>query len=112
MLIFSNGCITYNTVHRAQGYTPERVVVKEGDEVIKNDGVSFAIKRKDAKGENEEVRFIPDSPAQPSMGFAYKPNGAYYALLLLTIPADIVTSPIQLIGFLVIGGLFAGSSLQ
>lgn len=66
LLAISNGCITYNTVEHAQG-------TASGSFFLPTESV-------DADGQ----------PFQTD-----KPHPAYYALLPLTIPADIVTLPIQ-----------------
>ncbi len=66
LLAISNGCITYNTVEHAQG-------TASGSFFLPTESV-------DADGQ----------PFQTD-----KPHPSYYALLPLTIPADIVTLPIQ-----------------
>ncbi len=93
LLLCSNGCITYCTVHRAQGYTSEWVQVKEGDKTFSHKETTYVIQQKRPKEEDQKIDFSRDG------GFAYKPNGVYYVLLPLTVPADIVTAPFQFLWF-------------
>lgn len=74
LLLGSNGCVTYCTVQRAEGH-PERA------------------------NWSQFVQFVgsqtPPPPSQPPP----KPKPAYYALLPLTIPADVALYPIQAFGW-------------
>jgi hypothetical protein len=54
----------------------------------------------DAKGHPEKAMWIVGT--HPSPNPDSKPQPAYYALLPLTVPADIATSPFQLIYYLVL----------
>ena len=81
-------------VQRAEGHTSEWVMVEKTDKVVVHDGISTATRENPPKGEKAEVRFIRASEVG---GYAYRPNPAYYALLPLTVPLDIVTGPFQLL---------------
>jgi hypothetical protein len=73
LLLGSNGCVTYCTVQKAEGH-PER-----------------------ANWSQFVGRQTPPPPCQQPP----KPKPAYYALLPLTIPADIALYPIQAFGWFV-----------
>jgi hypothetical protein len=66
LIVSSNGCLTYNTVEHAQGTATG----------------SFFLPTKSVDVNGDTVH-------------TGKPHPAYYAFLPLTIPTDIVTSPIQ-----------------
>jgi hypothetical protein len=88
--------MTSGAVQRAQGHTSEWVMVEKNETVVEHDGISTWIRENPPKGEKKEIRFIRASEVG---GYAYKPNAAYYALLPLTVPLDIVTGPFQLLWY-------------
>jgi|ERR1700722_14728163 len=73
LLVGSNGCMTYNTIQYAKGH-PENAM-----------WLTFRNPQK------SPPHFVTTTEAHP----------AYYALLPLTVPIDIATSPIQYITVLV-----------
>jgi len=100
-LFFSNGCMTYSSVQRAQGHGGEWVEIKPSDQIIRYDGTNCVIKRISPKGETNEMCLHLETPKDGTQaGYVCKP--AYYALLPLTIPADIATSPFQVLYFVLL----------
>jgi hypothetical protein len=69
LTLLSNGCMTQSSIKYAKG-------------------------RPDEAWTNNKFNSRFPEPADPNV----KPEPSYYALLPLTVPADIVTSPFQLIG--------------
>jgi hypothetical protein len=96
LILGLDGCMTYSAVQRAEGHTSEWVMVEKREQVIQHDGISTVIRQNPSTGEKTETRFIRASEVG---GYAYKPNVAYYGFLPLTVPADIVTSPFQILYF-------------
>jgi hypothetical protein len=106
LLMNSSGCMTYSAVHKARGYTNETVPVSKGDKLIVKDGVYYVFQH--PKDEDVSKLSLPDNmpkTKQPWMWtyYLYKPRPSYYAWLPLSVPADIATSPVQGIVFLLIG---------
>jgi hypothetical protein len=99
ILFSSNGCMTYSSVQRARGHGGEWVEFSSCDRIIQNDGTNCVVTRISPKGETNQMRLHLETP---SAGYVCKP--AYYALLPLTIPADIATFPFQLIFFMIAAG--------
>jgi hypothetical protein len=99
LLVSSNGCMSTGAVQRAEGHTSEWVVVEKTDKVVEHDGICTVTRENPPKGEKAEIRFIRYSEVAGGGGYAYRPNPAYYALLPLTVPLDIVTGPFQLLYF-------------
>ena len=102
LMVSSMGCITGGTIQRGRGYTEEYVPVSVGDATFTHDYTRYVIKRVYAPGETNVIRHV-HAPAKlhlvtsdETVAFAYKPNPAYYLLVPLTVPADILTSPFQL----------------
>jgi len=99
MLFSFNGCMTYSSVQRATGNGGEFVEIGGRDQIVQYDGTNCVIKRISPKGETNEMRLhlVTDHS-----GYVYKPG--YYALLPLTVPADIATLPFQLIFLMIAAG--------
>ena len=84
LLVSLNGCLTYKTIGRAQGTATG----------------SFFLPTKSVDANGVTVRLN-------------KPHPAYYALLPLTIPVDIATSPVQgifILCYVVSGGKIVDQS--
>jgi hypothetical protein len=81
------------------GRQGETIKIKPNDQIIRCDGKDCVIKRIGANGETNEIHL---TLACPEGGYRYMPG--YYALLPLTIPADIATFPFQLIFFMIAAG--------
>lgn len=96
LLFICNGCMTYSSVRIAQGRQGEWVQMKPSDQIIRSDGTNCVLQRISPAGETNEVRL---HLITPKAGYVRKPG--YYALLPVTIPADIVTFPFQLIFFMI-----------
>jgi hypothetical protein len=108
LIFFSNGCMTYSSVQRARGTGGEWVEMNSSDRIIRRDpkdGTQCVIQRISQKGETNEMR-LHLVTGDASAGYVCKPG--YYALLPLTVPADIATSPFQLMFFLIWQGTGGG----
>ncbi len=99
VLMMSNGCMSATAIYNARGYTGEIVHVSKGDKLFKHNGEQYAIQY--PKGKETSNLSSPDIPPGTTV-FAYKPRPAYYLLLPLTIPADVVTGPWQIFVFLAV----------
>jgi hypothetical protein len=104
MLFISNGCMTYSSVQRAQGRGGEWVEIKATDQIVRDDGTNCVIKRIGPNGGTNEMRLHLETPKAGTTKAGYVCKPAYYALLPLTIPADIATFPFQLIFFMAMQG--------
>jgi len=97
LLFLSNGCMTYSSVQRAQGNGGEFVEINGSDKIVDYDRTNCVIQRISPKGETNEMHLhlVTDHS-----GYVRKPG--YYALLPLTVPADIATSPFQVLFFVLL----------
>jgi len=101
VLIGSNGCLTSSkVVHKAEGYTDKTIFrdqIKKGDKVGVIDasyGAYYVIQYPTGK-DNSKLK-MPSLPNTPYF-FIARPHPAYYALLPVTIPVDIVIFPYTLV---------------
>jgi hypothetical protein len=92
-LLLSGGCMTDYCVKHANGTAGKKVLIESyRDHIIRNDGTNCLLERTYINGTTNHIRLhliTPDS--------GYEPKPAYYALLPLTVPADVVTFPFQFI---------------
>ena len=114
LLVSSNGCITGGTVQRARGYTDNFIYVGDlvpvaiGDATFEHDYTTYVIQHVYAPGTTNVIRHVhapaethivmvlpPPNPDAKWYAIAYRPNAAFYLLVPLTVPVDIVTSPFQ-----------------
>jgi hypothetical protein len=104
LLASSSGCLTsFYAVHKAGGFTNDRIDVsqiKKGDEIINfgsgaPSGIGYVIQYPKEK-DNSNLK-MPDTKPYYEF-YVSRPHPAYYALLPLTVPLDIVTFPIQVVG--------------
>jgi hypothetical protein len=101
LLATSNGCLTSATVHRAEGYTSQHIQLSKGDTVVKMDPAGTYWIKPAPKGEDVSKMSVPDIWPE-SKGWKYrlyKPNAAYYVLVPVTVPIDIVSLPFLGLGF-------------
>jgi len=92
-LIISGGCMTSAAVKRAKGYTDERVHPSKGDTIITHGGLNY-VAQQDHFVSPEKTPIMESGPY-----FAFKPCPGCFALLMVTVPLDIATSPFQLVGW-------------
>jgi hypothetical protein len=95
-----NGCITSNVIERAKGHSTEWVDIEKGDKIVETNGISTLTRVNPSTGGQTVIRLWE---MRTYGGKLYSPNAAYYCWLPLSIPADIVTSPFQLLGALAAG---------
>jgi hypothetical protein len=100
LLVSSNGCMSMKVADLAKGHTTERIdasKIENGDKVVDLDGgsgIAYVIQH--PKGEDTSRLKMPAIPSYYEFYIA-RPRPAYYALMPLSIPADIATLPIQVI---------------
>jgi hypothetical protein len=92
LIIGANGCLTQSAIENARGH-PDQAWINNGFGC--NNGLPIApAPLPDQTWTNNGLGY-GYSPGNPKA----KPHPAYYLLLPLSVPADIATSPFQLIGF-------------
>src|ERR1700692_1245408 len=98
LLVSSNGCMTAATIKRGKGYTDEQVQPLKGDTVFLHGGLSYVVQQKQPEGEN--AKKMPPTALQPYPPpyRAYKPSPGCYPFLIVTVPLDAATFPLQAIG--------------
>jgi hypothetical protein len=102
LLVGSTGCTSVSTIETARGYTRERVQVSKGDRVFKVDSIYYAAQYPKEK-DSSNLPMPENLPEDPTSAvYAYRPQPAYYLLLPLAIPWDILTSPVQLSIYLIL----------
>ena len=104
LILCVNGCaLTTKVADKARGYTSERInlsQIKKGDKVGYEDArekncyvIQFPQEKDNSKLE------MPTIPPRPGYFYICKPHPAYYALIPLTIPIDIVIFPYNIVWF-------------
>ena len=86
------GCASKAAVERAQGYTIKQTHPFTGDTVFVHEGRNYVIQKKNRDWRTTE----PLDPDERKRYYAFRPCPPCYALLLLSVPCDLVTSPCQL----------------
>jgi hypothetical protein len=127
LLFGANGCMSIAAISRAKGYTSLGAVPASGDVVFEASNHSWYVVPQNLTNSyripNSRIKLIvfnkpsdlPKDVAESHpykirdsnrpddyinyLCYAYKPNGAFYFWLPITVPADIATSPFQLVGF-------------
>lgn len=94
------GCVSFEVVKLAKGYTNEEIwpsQVEKGDKIVDTIDDSAAVYIVRHKGQKDSTKAtIPKIPENYSV-FLANPRPAYYTLLLLSVPIDVATLPIQII---------------
>ncbi len=91
-LLFS-GCMTRYCLTHANGTAGEKVYINDyTDKIIRNDGTNCVIQRISSKGATNELHL---HLVTSDSGYVRKP--AYYALVPLTLPPDILSFPWQVV---------------
>jgi len=94
--------MTSSTIEKARGYTYEPVQVSKGDRVFKHGSIYYVAQHPKGK-DNSNLPMPENMPENPGTAlYAYKPQPAYYLLLPLAVPWDILTSPVQIPIYLVL----------